>query len=471
MSSYNSYEAKKNIFGGWLYPLVISALVLFGSFSGLEIYTALIEIAIVSVALLVSNTIKPFLFLLLTFVYQMPKEHLYPSDYYTSGYNLYLIGGGAALLVVSLIVFVIKNDIFLRARLTKIPLFFPLCIMTLGLILNGINQPDYTIKNFIWAALMMLVYFLLYVIIYLGIKGEDPHELTNYFTYMTLLMSWILIALMAKLYFVDGVIVDDKINRGLIVLGFGVQNIIGFNTSMLIPMNFYGFMKGKTPILSLVTAFTIYITTLATTSRNAMVVGTFYFVVCLIICMLFGDRKVEARIAIPTMIVITAVAAVVFKDECSYLLDLYVDRGMDSSGRFDIWKECFEIFKENSTFGVGFFGMLAHGTGQFVPQEFIPQFAHNTVFELLSATGLVGSISYLIYRISTLKYMLRKPTLDRFMLMMGASVLIAEGLLDNYVFQIYNTFYYVVALAIAVRLYERDVCPTRSDYDYCYHLD
>lgn len=471
MSSYNSYEAKKNIFGGWLYPLVIAALVLFGSFSGLEIYTALIEIVIVSVALLVSNTIKPFLFFLLTFVYQMPKEHLYPSDYYTSGYNLYLIIGGAALLLVSLVVFVIKNDIFLRARLTKIPLFFPLCIMTVGLLLNGIGQPNYTIKNFIWAALMMLVYFLLYVIIYLGIKGEDPHELANYFTYMTLLMSWILIALMVKLYFVDGVIVDGKIDRKLIVLGFGVQNIIGFNTSMLIPMNFYGFMKGKTPVFSLVTAFTIYIATLATTSRNAMVIGTFYFAVCLIMCMLFGDRKAEARIAIPTMIAITAVAVVIFKDECSYLWDLYIDRGMDSSGRFDIWKECFGIFKENSTFGVGFFGMLANGTGQFVPQEFIPQFAHNTVFELLSATGLVGSISYLIYRISTFKYALRKPTLDRFMLLMGASVLIAEGLLDNYVFQIYNTFYYVVAFAIAVRIYERDVCPTRSDYDYCYHLD
>ncbi len=471
MNSYNSYEAKKNIFGGWLYPLVQTGLVLFGAISGLEIYTALAGIVLVSIALLTSNTIKPFLFFLLTFVYQLPTEHLYPSDYYTSGYNLYLIIGGFALLLISLVVFIVKNELFLRARVTKIPLFFPLCIMTVGLLLNGIDQQGYTVKNFIWAALMMLVYFLLYVIIYLGIKGEDPHELANHFTYMTLLMSWILIILIVKLYFVDGVIVDGEIDRKLIKLGFGVQNIIGFNTSMLIPMNFYGYMKGKTPYLSLVTAFAVLIASIATTSRNAMVFGTFYFVVCLFMCMFFGDRKRESRIAIPVMVVVTCIAIFVFRDEFRYLVDLYVERGMDGSGRFGIWKECFEIFKDNSLFGVGIFGMLAKGTEQFVPQQFVPQFAHNTVFELLSATGIVGTISYLIYRLSTVKYALRKPTLDRFMLLMGASVLLAESLLDNYVFQIYNTFYYVVALAIAVRIYERDVCPTRSDFDYCYHID
>jgi hypothetical protein len=55
--------------------------------------------------------------------------------------------------------------------------------------------------------------------------------------------------------------------------------------------------------------------------------------------------------------------------------------------------------------------------------------------------------------------MLRKFELDRFMLILGASVLVAESLLDNYVFQIYTTFYYVIAFAIAARLMETQTKP------------
>ena len=56
------YEAKSNIFTSWFYPLVVAALVLVGSLTGLEVYTAFINVLLVSIALWVSNTIKPFLF-------------------------------------------------------------------------------------------------------------------------------------------------------------------------------------------------------------------------------------------------------------------------------------------------------------------------------------------------------------------------------------------------------------------------
>lgn len=464
----NSYKSQKNIFTGWGYPLFVAALVLLGSFTGLEVYTAVLSIIIVSIALLVSNTIKPFLFFILTFAYQMPKEHLYPSDYYTTGYRPYLILGAFALLAVALIIFIIKNEIFYRAKLYKIPLFVPLCILSVGMFLNGYGQENYNPMNLVWPLLMMLGYFFLYVVVYLGIKGEDTEDMVQYFTYMTLLMSWILIALMAKLYFVDGVVVNGVIDRGRIKLGFGVCNLIGFHISTLIPVNFYGYMKGKMPFIHMITAFMLLIASIATTSRNAMLFGIIYFIVGLVMCLFFGDRKEEARIAIPLVTVVFITALIIFKDDFKILVDLYIDRGLDSSGRIDIWKKCVEIFKGNKTFGVGFFGMQV--ASQFVPDEFIPEFAHNTFFHLIAATGIVGTLCYGFYRLATLKYMFYKPSLERFMLLMGASVLLAESLLDNYVFHIYTTFYYVIALAITVRLYEKEIHPSMSDFDYSYHI-
>ncbi len=464
------YKAKSNIFTGWVYPLFVAILVLVGSLTGYEVYTAFANVVVVSIALWASNTIKPFLFFLITFAYQMPKEHLYPSDYYYTGDRPYFLIAGAVILTVSVVAFIIRNGIFLRANIVKIPMFLPLCVLSVGFLLNGLLAPGYTPMNVVWAGLMILVYFLLYLVIYLGIKGEDPKGMVDYFTYITLLTSWILIIQMCKIYFVDGVLVNGEIDRGRIMMGYGVCNLIGFHISTLIPVNFYGFMRGKVPFLSLVTAFALFFANIATTSRNSALVGTIYFIFCLVLCMFEGRKRDESKIIVSVLLVVCGVYAALLHlywvrpDVMNHeiltkifapskaVLEQYMDRGMDSSGRTDIWKKCVEIFKDNPIFGAGFFGVKV--SPQFVPGEFIPEYAHNTIFELIAATGIVGTLCYLFYRLISIKYLLHRFSLDRFMILLGASVLVAESLLDNYVFQIYTTFYYIIAFAIAARLYE-----------------
>ena len=462
-------KTKTNMFGEVLFSLVLTILAMAGSLYALEIYTIPISILLVSLALLTSASIKPFLFLLVTISYHLPAVHLYPSDYYTTGYHPHILLGSILVLLISLGVYIVKNQLFQRVPLTKIPLFFPLCVMTVGMLLNGAQNPDYKYMNFVWAALMMLVYFFVYVVIYLAIKDEDPRRMVEYFTYLTLFTSWILLSHMAKIYFVDGVMVNGELHRGNIITGYGVCNLIGFHITTMIPVNFYGFMKGRTPMLSFVTAVALWIAGIATTSRNAALVGTVYFVFCLILAAIKGERVKSGRIILATALGIVVATMTLYylhnhpeiatpeplkniTDIVGGILEQYSDRGLDSSGRTDIWKVCVGIFKENSIFGAGFFGMRV--AQQFVPAEYIPEYAHNTIFELIAATGIVGTLSYGFYRLATIKMMLHRFDLDRFMILLGASVLVAESLLDNYVFQIYTTFYYVIALAIAARLYE-----------------
>ena len=56
--------------------------------------------------------------------------------------------------------------------------------------------------------------------------------------------------------------------------------------------------------------------------------------------------------------------------------------------------------------------------------------------------------------LKSIKHLFDKFSLERFMLILGASVLAVESLLDNYVFQVYTTFYYVIAFAICALLYD-----------------
>ena len=464
------YKSSSNIFMGCLYPLIVAALVLAGSLTGLEVYFGMVNIILVSVALVISNTIKPFLFFLITFAYQMPAVHLYPSDYYTTGARPYLLIGSLVILAAALVTFIVKNGIFYRSKVTKIPLFIPLCVLSVGMLLNGIGSGDYKPMNFVWAVLMMLVYFFLYIVVYLGLKYDDPYELVQYFTYITLLTSWILIIQMGKIYFVDGVLVNGALDRGKIVTGYGVCTLIGFHISTLIPVNFYGFMRGKMPALSLITAILVWIASIATTSRNAAIFSTIYFIFCLIYSMMEGERVRGARIfgaslggilllliaffgfyyANPNLVPNGVLGSLI--NNVNGIVRQYIDRGMGSSGRTDIWKHCVQIFKENPIFGTGFFGMQV--SPQFVPEEFIPEYAHNTFFELIGATGIVGTLAYGFYRIATIKHVFDKFSLERFMLILGASVLALESLLDNYVFQVYTTFYYVIAFAISALLYD-----------------
>ena len=60
-----------NFFGGKLYPLLMSALILIGYFFNIEAYTATLNMLIVSVAFLSSRSIRPMMFFALTFFYQM----------------------------------------------------------------------------------------------------------------------------------------------------------------------------------------------------------------------------------------------------------------------------------------------------------------------------------------------------------------------------------------------------------------
>lgn len=470
------YESKSNVFTGRAFPLLLSALVTIGYFTEQEVYTIAISIVLVSFALLISDTIKPFLFFIITVAYQLPRAHLYPSDHYTTGYRPYILLGSIALLFVALFVFIVKNSLFSREKIYKIPLFLPLCILTVGMMLNGVANADYKSMNAVWAALMMLVFFFLYVVVYLGLKGEDPEDMAHFFTYITLLTSWILLLQMADIYFVDGVIENGVIKRSKIVTGYGVCNLIGFHISTLIPMNFYGFMRRKTPAIYLITAVLLWMATIATTSRNAALVGTAYFVFCLIFSA-FNVRNSSKRTSLlGAMVVLLIGGAFILKhyhdnphlinsellktavDSSAALIKQYISRGTDSSGRTDIWQHCVEIFKEHPIFGAGFFGMRV--AAQFVPAEYIPEYAHNTFFELIAATGIVGTLCYGFYRIATIRLMFKKFELTRFMLILGASVLVAESLLDNYVFQVYTTFYYVIAFAIAARLFE-----TQIEYD------
>lgn len=455
-------------FSGKIYPFLMLIWMLAGYFYEKEPYFAFVNMIVVSFAFLTTRTIKPMIFFVLTVFYQMNAVHS-PMDPVNSTY--YLTGRRAALLVIGAAAFVIcgtiytfKNKFYKKDNFLKMPLFLPMMIFTAGLVANGFMKSDYTVGNLLWALALVVVYVVLFGMLWIALKDEDPHEITDYFTYINLLVSWMLLIEVAGIYLSGGLFVNGTVDRGAFTLGFGKTNAVGFVLASLIPMNFYGFMRNKSkvmPYVHLLTAFALFGAALTSTSRNAVLIGCLYFAFCVIFSMFAGDRKKTARILLPSLIVVAAVVALVFfKEELVSLARHYIDRtdiddGLNSAsaGRISIWKECLRIFKDNQLFGAGFFGEEMKFAQPMA--DIIPHFAHNTLFQLLAGTGVVGTLCYGYYRICTLKYAFRNPTLDRFMLTVAASTILTGSMLDNHLFDIYPGIYYTTALVIAVLLYEK----------------
>ena len=154
--------------------------------------------------------------------------------------------------------------------------------------------------------------------------------------------------------------------------------------------------------------------------------------------------------AVGVVCVISAV--VILWDKISVVLADYLERGFSDNGRYALWSAAFENFLSSPVFGNGFYSFEVD-TAVFGP---LPKMAHNTVLELLSATGVVGLLSYGYYRVRSLLPAVRRPSVMKLMLSLSILVLVLESLLDNFVFNIYPMFYYTLVLVALHKAAEED---------------
>lgn len=136
---------------------------------------------------------------------------------------------------------------------------------------------------------------------------------------------------------------------------------------------------------------------------------------------------------------------------------------MSDNGRYSLWRKSFDFFLENPVFGKGFYTLDLSTPNSFAVLyekfgiKLVPDFAHNTVFELLGATGIVGFATYSAYRISTLVIASRRASLERFSWVAAALYIAVASLVDNFVFQIFSPILYTVIMAVIANVYDREM--------------
>ena len=457
------YNRINEFFLGKWYPVLTFLLVVLGYVTGLEVYTLLINTVLMAFAIVRTLSIKPMLFYMLTFMYQFSAQHLpmkpFYSDHYYSGHRPFVIVASGVIIVVAVLIYFVRSKVLRFVTWRKIPLLLPLILFCGAMLVNGLFVKGNDIMDFVWGCGQVLVYLVIYLLCYLGLRNENRRELFDYFRHLVTLMSWVIVLECAWFIVSGDRSFGQVVSERSLALGVGNCNIVGAHAAMLIPANLYGLMKGKRPYLSLLTGFAVYAVAMVSTSRNAMLFGTVYFICAFIFCAFFGSKKKQMGRLIVSATVFLVVFAIIFRAEVVSVIKLYLDRGMGNNGRYPLWERAWQLFLESPVFGKGFFTLDLTTPNSFdkLSFELVPDFAHNTVFELLGATGIVGFVTYSIYRISTLVIAFRKPNAERIALVISALYIVFASLLDNFVFQIFSPVFYTVTMVIAVFLYEDDM--------------
>ena len=449
-------DKARDFFLGYYYPAVVIALTFISHITSLEwLFCALIMVP-TFFAVLFYDSIVPLITPACCLAMHVARDNI-NGAVNPSSPDFYLSAGGVVFLVLMIILIVgsigaffflrWKRGFFKGLKLRDIPLLLPSALLALAFLLNGVFVEGYTAKNLFVGFFEVLTLFFFFYVFYLGLRGEKFEELLDKFCYISALVALLLSLEVGWLYLTDEfILASGSIDKGRIVFGWGCSNNAGSMLGVAIPACFLGLMrKPKHAWFYLTIATVAGIASIATMSRNALLVVTAIYILSFAITMFSGGAKKFSRIAFPIVMAAIAIVLISQSEEIRRVFANYYNMGMNDNGRYNLWDMAIPAFLAAPIFGKGFY--FGVGNTGLPMTAFIPPMLHCTPFELLAATGIFGLGSYVYYRVMTVIRLFRRFSITKFMLALCVAVIIVGSLLDNFIFYMQQMIHPSIALA------------------------
>ena len=463
MNNLTRYRVKSSLvsfFNGKLYPIIVGALALVASVLGIEMLLWPIAAVLFFAASALVESARSLIITFVAFCFFISQQHS-PShtvsgiygdggtDYYFTEWRLALAVFTVLLIVGGSVFFFVKNKRYKRVSPKRDALFIPALMLSLSFIIGGSFTAGFNESVFLAigeAAVFSVFYFLFF---YGFSESESPEELMMYFSYVSAIISVVIMLQMSILYITSDIIfVDGAINKEGVILGWGIWTLIGISLVMLIPALFYGAVKGgKGGIAYFVIATFTVLFALLSMSRAAQLLGVLTYVGCVAIATFKSKNRFFYRVYLSAIFVLGAALALLIADRIPTLVLSF----FDDNGRVEHAKIAIGNFLSAPVFGVGFGGFESITA---LPESLSPMgplsaMAHCTPLQLLSATGIFGLFAYILYRVASIVPVLKKRNVHSIFALLCSSVVFVGGLIDNFPFDIYPMFYSIIALAIS----------------------
>ena len=369
--------------------------------------------------------------------------------------GLFLILLIAVILLVARLVFLLVEDPH-RAGFPK--LFLGFVLLGGAYMLGGAFSEHYTSRTvlFGFVQLCSLCFFYFYFHFTVNWK-RAPKE---YMPTLFLVIGLMILVQIVGMYRNAGVFeADGSVLRGALYTGWGTYNNVGGIMAMTIPAPFYFAAVKKRGYLYVPLAACFLLATFLSQSRGSILFGAVTFCACAFwtFHIAKGRERRDLLIAYLLLIAVIYILLLVWKDGIAKLFASVIEAGTDDSSRFIIWKRCFEQFKENPVFGLGFYDTKGFGFefNMDPTHAFIPARAHNTYIQLVATGGMALTLAYLYPRLETLWLLMRRRSPEKGFAFLVALALILTSVVDCHFFNIGPGILYGIVLCYAEGTEER----------------
>lgn len=399
-------------------------------------------------------TILTFISVLITYK-NSPSNIMLNSDYYLRTHNIIQV-------VMLLSIFFLTGAYrvvatFISKKIVISPMLYGLAAFSIALLFSGMFSNNYSFAQFLYGLALVLCFLFIFV----GIKDNikiDKQLFVRVSLNFVALGLLLVIELAVKYASADGIIKDGMIDRSKLVFGWGIWNTIGTFIVMCIPPVFYLARVHKFGYIFTAFATVLFIASLLSCSRQAIIAGVIIYLTCIVLLLLCKRHRIANICIFIASFAVMAIIALANKDTIKYFIELFknlISGNLDGNGRKGLWKQAIIYFKSAPVFGVGFFVHFANDP-HFANISFVPLMAHNTVFELLSACGIVGLATYAFHRIQTIISFFKNATFERLFIALTIASILITSLFDNHIFYIFPTIIYSCLLAVFVALEQKE---------------
>lgn len=356
-----------------------------------------------------------------------------------------------AFLVGSVIFRLVTGIINRRFKLT--PMFFGMVALCVAFAFSGLFSTRYTPLNLLYGLALSATILGIFTFVCGNIQIDEKTFIRIAY-YLVALFGAVALELLIAFFTYDGLITNGQVDRTQLFFGWGTYNQMGMLLTLTIPAWFYLASKHKYGTAFLVGALFNLAMCFLCFSRQAMIMGSVIFAACcvwLLICDKGRKRIINASIMAGILVIGVIILGIKHKAVASFFASL-LGSLKTGSGRSTMWKDGLRNFLSKPVFGVGFYNpAAAPGEVGYFGDNLsysIPRMCHNTIFQIVSACGLCGLITYVIHRTQTVISYINNVTHERTFIALTMAALLLVCLLDNHIFYFLPTIVYAVLLAL-----------------------
>lgn len=468
--------ALERALSSYFFPLVTAAVSVLGYYTGFELLTVWYLSLTGTAILICCKDVSPIICVFLFINVIISLQHC-PLDPINSQYLSQPAVGGqiiaAIFIICSAIVYRLVTSL-VRRQFKITPTFWGLLAFALALTFGGVFYSHYTVMSLIFGFGLGAVFLLVYVFMCANLKLDDA-AFKKIAYYFLIWFAVVTLELIVAYFITDGLIEDGKVIRTKLMFGWGTYNNVGVFLTLTIPAWFYFARKSeKWGVAFLLGGLFNLGMCFLSMARQAMLMGTVIFIAgC--VWLLIRDRGVKRIInasILGGLVLVGLIGAIVLHDKVGNFFASLLDGLKTGNGRTRLWAQGMANFLHHPLLGIGFYDPCAVAVypGGSLPQVGYfeggslatsdPYMCHNTIFQILSASGLVGLVSYVVHRMHTVFSYVNNPSDERTFIALTVAGLLLLSLLGNHIFSVLPTLIYSALIAmLTVSEKEKKVSP------------